>query len=110
MRSSERSKTESDSGAIARRPSEAISSVDQGNSLAQQQQFSLPRPTRVVIRLLIALGAIWLLSAIFRNLAESGFVNTLYAYLHLRPTEVIPGAYVWQIGTSRSWRRKRSSS
>lgn len=67
-----------------------------------QQQFSMPRPTRVVVRLLIAIGAIWLLSAIFRNLAESGFVDTLYAYLHLRPTEVVPGAYVWQIATY-SW-------
>jgi membrane associated rhomboid family serine protease len=70
--------------------------------MPQQTQLSFPRPTRVVLRLLIVLGGLWLLLAIMQNLAGSRLVPSLYAELALTPTDVIPRLHVWQLA-SYAW-------
>jgi len=67
--------------------------------MPQQSQFAFPRPTPVVLRVMIALGALWLLFAIATNIAQSGFVDGVYGELELHPSEVVPGLHLWQIAT-----------
>ncbi len=64
--------------------------------MAQQPQLAFPRPTRMVVRLLIVLGGLWLLCAIAINLFKSRFVFDAYGELMLTPSEVVPGLHVWQ--------------
>jgi len=65
----------------------------------QQTQFAFPRPTPVVVRLLIVLGGLWLFFAIANNLARGGFVDGVYDELALTPTAVVPGLHLWQVAT-----------
>ena len=67
--------------------------------MPQQAQFSFPRPTTMVVRLLIALGGLWLLFAIASNLGGSRLFYRVYDELALTPSEAIPGLHLWQVAT-----------
>lgn len=67
--------------------------------MPQPTQFAFPRPTRVVVRLLIVLAALWLLFAIAGNLVRSNLVALAYDDLALTPSEVAPGLHLWQVAT-----------
>lgn len=65
----------------------------------QQAQFAFPRPTPMVVRLLVVLGALWLLFAIAINLGGTRLFESIYRELWLVPTEAVPGLRLWQVGT-----------
>ncbi|MGM0576267.1 MAG: rhomboid family intramembrane serine protease [Myxococcota bacterium] len=57
------------------------------------------RPTPIVLRLLIANFAIWMLFSILVNFAGASWALSLYRDLALQPTTAILDLHVWQIGT-----------
>ncbi len=67
--------------------------------MPQQPQFAFPRPTKVVTRLLIVLGGLWLFFALATNIGQSGLFAGIYGELELKPSEVVPGLHLWQLAT-----------
>jgi membrane associated rhomboid family serine protease len=68
----------------------------------QQGPIAFPRPTRVVLRILIANAALWLVFAVGINLAQIRPLSEAYDLLTLTPTEVAPGLRLWEV-VSYAW-------
>jgi membrane associated rhomboid family serine protease len=67
-----------------------------------QKPFGLPKGSTVVIRLIIAIAALWILFAVLINSAGSQLSAEAYNLLSLTPSEVLPGLHLWQVLTY-SW-------